>query len=230
VRVWHWLKRLWRVVGAISTLAWLLSLGVGSVVSAILGNLVGLKEPSEAFFLVGILLATFALSMPFSQWAITRLSLALAPPRTEVQPTVVHQTVDQGERERIRKLRTLCALAASEMRTNIRLLQQAQQRGRYCDPADDRLTTNYLEERSFATEPLTKMALEASELAGEWIAAVNGLAYRKAHAMREAIGYTPEPVEVHPPVGDDDLDTAIHKLRLAEKWFDSTAHELDEKL
>jgi hypothetical protein len=64
------LKRIWALINLASVLAWLLSLGVGGILSSLLANLVGLEEPWRWLIFVSVLLVGTALSFPLSRVAL----------------------------------------------------------------------------------------------------------------------------------------------------------------
>lgn len=111
----RYLKLLWSAVTSLSTLAWLLSLGIGGLVTTGLSQVVTLETPWNGVFFVSAFLVAWALAVPFSKVAISWLSVALQPARRGPTPAA---------RNRGAELRTIRTIR-SEIDAGARIVERA---------------------------------------------------------------------------------------------------------
>lgn len=165
-----YLERAWWVATTASTL---LSLGIGTAVSAVVASLVDMASPWRWFFFVGMLIATAAATMPAARWLMLKLpntqqlpvsaipNRALEPPVPEARST---HADDERERRRKRRAAAHEVLAVLEVhRADIERWTRAQ---------NPEYRGEWLVNRALlAEEPAYDAAIHATERA------LNGVGY-----------------------------------------------------
>jgi hypothetical protein len=107
----------------ISTLAFWFSLGVGSLVSALLTNAVTLRTPWQQVFFLGVLLAVTAVTFLLGTWAYARVRVHISSSLNELHPA------DDPNAP----LRAACRQILAEVRSNHRKLTHAADVGSFWD-------------------------------------------------------------------------------------------------
>jgi MFS family permease len=111
------LKRIWALINLASVLAWLLSLGVGGILSSLLANLVGLEEPWRWLIFVSVLLVGTALSFPLSRVALAWLTAIL--PQVEASITTAEAAETEAARDRGRQQEAALRSAILELEAEL---------------------------------------------------------------------------------------------------------------
>jgi len=101
VGVVAFIRRAWGLASAASVLAWLLSIGVGGVVSTLLASAVRLDQPWRSFFFVSALLVAASVTMPLAQAGFVWLAAILPGP----PPPTMRDTLPAVREERARRQR-----------------------------------------------------------------------------------------------------------------------------
>jgi hypothetical protein len=82
----RYLRLAWSTVTSLSTLAWLLSFGIGGLVTTGLSQVISLEAPWNVIFLASAFMVAWALAVPFAKSALTWISAELtagSPPVRE---------------------------------------------------------------------------------------------------------------------------------------------------
>jgi hypothetical protein len=117
------LRFAWRAISSVSTLAWVLSLGIGGVVVTAASRLVSLESPWNLVFFTSVFLIAWALVVPASTLAVSRLQEAL---RTGWGPATQKRTpgAAAADRDRGAELRTIRTIRG-EIDAGIRIVERA---------------------------------------------------------------------------------------------------------
>lgn len=127
-------KRAWQVITVAGTLAWVASLGLGTVVAAVLASLLSLAQPWRSFFFVGVFLLVAAASLPVARAGFVALAQRLPSekPATFRDLSALSQQ-ERGERAR-EKLKRDQRAAIHEVITTLEHHRHVIERGHNRNP------------------------------------------------------------------------------------------------
>jgi len=91
------LKRIWALINLASVVAWILSLGVGGILSSLLANFIGLEQPWRWLFFVGVFLAGTAVTLPLARVGLAWLTAKLPQVETPITTTEAGETYGSGQ-------------------------------------------------------------------------------------------------------------------------------------